>query len=80
MARPRSAAVRWVSRRRSRSWWPASRVFLQGVVATSSTDSISSGLTWPSASGSASSIASIEFWSSSVSASTIMSSSSIPSV
>ena len=80
MASPRSEAVRWVSRRRSRSWAPASRVFLQGVVATSSTDSISSGLICPTACGRASSIASMEFWSSSVSESMIMSSSSIPSV
>ena len=51
-----------------------------GVVATSSTDSISSGFTWPSQSGIASSIVSIEFVSSSDSASTIMSSSSMPKV
>jgi hypothetical protein len=55
-------------------------VFLHGVVAISQTDSISSGLTWPSAWGIASSSVSIEFWSSNVSLSTIMSSSSMPRV
>ena len=63
-----------------RSSAPASGVSRQGLVATSSTDSMSSGFTCPSASDTASSIVSIEFDSSSVSASRIMSSSSMPMV
>ena len=81
-ARPSSAATACTVRRRPRSWAPASATPLQGLVAISQTDSISSGLTSPSApvSASASRSGSIEFESSSVSESTIMSSSSIPIV
>src|SRR3954454_8302106 len=82
MARPMSEATCCTWRRSARSCMPASRVFRHGVVAISHTDSISSGLTSPSVetSARASSSPSIEFESSSVSRSTIMSSSSIPRV
>ena len=82
MARPFSSATSRTSRRRPRSCSPASAVVRHGWVAISSTDSISSGLTSPvSSSGVAdSSIVSIELESSRVSASRIMSSSSMPIV
>ena len=68
--------------RRALSWTATSRVFWHGVVAISQTDSISSGLTSPCAevSASPSRRPSIEFARSSVSASTIISSSSTPRV
>ena len=82
IASPLSRAVSHTRARRSRSWRPASTVSRQGVVAISSTDSISSGLTSPVSSslGEASSIASIMLVSSRVSASRIISSSSMPIV
>ena len=81
-ARPSSAATACTVRRRPRSCAPASATPEHGLVAISQTDSISSGLTSPSApvSSSASSSASIELVSSSVSESTIISSSSMPIV
>ena len=79
IARPFEFAVSWTLRRSSRSWSPASRVFLHGVVEISSTDSMSSGLTSPSPPYSSRS-ASIELDSASVRSSRIISSSSIPSV
>ena len=79
IARPRLSAVVWTRLRSSRSWMPASRVLRHGSVAISQTDSISSGLT-ALVSPSAARSDSIEFESSSVSASTIISSSSMPMV
>ena len=68
-------------RRSSRSWSPASARSGTGVVAISQTDSISSGFTSPSMSGGETTEQSLDrIHESSVSASTIMSSSSIPSV
>ncbi len=80
--RPRSLAAVATSRRSPASWRPASAVSSQGVVAISQTDSISSGLTSPADSDVERSWSSpsIELASSSVSASTIISSSSIPRV
>ncbi len=82
VASPLPSATSRTTRRRPRSWLPASAVLRHGSVAISSTDSISSGLTSPvSSSGlTASSIDSTELESSSVSASRIMSSSSMPIV
>ena len=78
IARPRFAAVSRTCVRSARSWRPASAVSGAGSVAISSTDSISSGLIWPSGASSRSDSTALTRLS--VSPSTIMSSSSMPIV
>ena len=82
IASPLPSATSRSTRRSPRSCAPASAVLRHGWVAISSTDSINSGLTSPGSwsDGAASSSVSIELESSRVSASRIMSSSSMPSV
>src|SRR3954447_13548147 len=78
MANPFSAAASRTWPRSAISCWPASTALRQGSVAISRTDSISSGLIVPR--GASASMDSIALTRSSVSASTIMSSSSTPTV
>src|SRR3954453_5685215 len=81
MGRPFRAPTSRTVRRSSFSWSPASATPSQGRVATSSTDCISSGFTSPGRSaGRSPRIVSIDCDSSNVSASQIISSSSIPTV
>src|SRR5919197_64193 len=77
---PREAAFSRTAARSPRSCSAASAVVRHGWVATSSTDSCSSGLISPPSTAGSSSIASMALASSSVSASRIISSSSMPIV
>jgi hypothetical protein len=78
---PFRAATSRTVRRSVRSWSPASATPAQGSVATSSTDCINSGFTSPGRpSGRSPRITSIAWESSRLSASQIISSSSIPRV